>query len=52
VLKGDNGPIFRVAFSRDGRQIATGGRAGIAQVWESATPEQVAAWTAEETRIN
>jgi WD40 repeat protein len=45
TLKGqqDRDRVHSVAFSPDGRHILTGN-----QVWEAATPDQVAAWRAEE----
>src|SRR5207253_2510745 len=47
VLKGHKGPILRAVFSQDGRRIATRGRDRIAQIWESATEGQVAAWESQ-----
>jgi len=37
-----------VAFSPDGRRIATASLDGTAQVWEAATAHQVADWQREE----
>ncbi len=46
---GDGDHISSVAFSPDGQRIVTGnGQVGMANVWEAATPAEVARWQAEE----
>ena len=47
TLRG-SAPITSVAFSPDGRRIATQSADGIVKLWEAATPEQVAVWQSEE----
>ena len=49
-LKGHKDAIRSVDFSHDGLRIVPGSYDGAARVWQAATPEQVAAWRAEERR--
>ena len=48
TLTGHGPEGISVAFSGDGLRIITGSIALPAQVWEAATPMQVAAWEEEE----
>jgi eukaryotic-like serine/threonine-protein kinase len=47
-LRGFSCSIFSLAISRDGRRIATPGGGSNLEVWDAATPEQVASWQREE----
>jgi eukaryotic-like serine/threonine-protein kinase len=48
TLKGHKDWVMSVGFSSDGRRIVTGSKDRTARVWETARPEQIAAWQAEE----
>ena len=48
TLRGHLGEVLAVALSPDGQRIVTGSSDRTAQVWEAATPVQVARWQAEE----
>ena len=48
TLRGHLRAVLSVAFSPDGQRIVTGSRDNSAKVWEAASPNQVAAWQAEE----
>jgi WD40 repeat protein len=51
--RGDNGPyIFCVAFSPDGRRVASGGVGGLAFVWDAATGKALQRLQGHESPVN
>ena len=48
TLRGHLSTVVSAAFSPDGQRIVTGSEDQTAKVWDAASPNQVAAWQAEE----
>jgi WD40 repeat protein len=51
VLRGHERQVFAVAFSRDGRTLATGSGDGTARLWEVATGREVAVLRGHENYV-